>query len=33
MRRSETKDDTDDISNVPICPQYSDVRQALDVLV
>ena len=33
MRRSETKDDTDDISNVTICQQYSDVRQALDVLI
>ena len=22
----ETKDDTDDVSNEPICPQYSDVR-------
>ena len=29
---SETEDDTDDISNEPICPQSSDVRQALDVL-
>ena len=29
---SETKDDTDDVSNEPICPQSSDVRQSLDVL-
>ena len=29
---SETKDDTDNVSNEPICPQSSDVRQALDVL-
>ena len=29
---SETEDDTDDVSNKPICPQSSDVRQALDVL-
>ena len=29
---SETEDDTDGISNEPICPQSSDVRQALDVL-
>ena len=29
---SETKDDTDGVSNKPICPQSSDVRQALDVL-
>ena len=29
---SETEDDTDDVSNEPICPQSSDVRQALDVL-
>ena len=30
---SETKDDTDDVSNEPIFPQSSDVRQALDVLL
>ena len=29
---SETKDDTDGVSNEPICPQSSDVHQALDVL-
>ena len=29
---SETEDDTYDVSNEPICPQSSDVRQALDVL-
>ena len=29
---SETEDDTDDVSNEPICTQSSDVRQALDVL-
>ena len=29
---SETEDDTDDVSNEPICPQSSDVRQDLDVL-
>ena len=29
---SETEDDTDGLSNEPICPQSSDVRQALDVL-
>ena len=29
---SEIKDDTYDVSNEPICPQSSDVRQALDVL-
>ena len=29
---SENEDDTNDVSNEPICPQYSDVRQALDVL-
>ena len=29
---SETEDDTDDVSNEPICPQSSDVRQPLDVL-
>ena len=29
---SETEDDTDDVSNEPICPQSSDVCQALDVL-
>ena len=29
---SETEDDTDDNSNEPICPQSSDVRQALDLL-
>ena len=28
----ETEDDTDDVSNEPICPQSSDVRQALEVL-
>ena len=28
---SETEDDTDDVSNEPICPQSSAVRQALDV--
>ena len=28
----ETEDDTDGVSNKPICPQSSDVRQALDVL-
>ena len=28
----ETEDDTYDVSNGPICPQSSDVRQALDVL-
>ena len=28
---SETEDDTDDVSNEPICPQSSDVRQAVDV--
>ena len=28
---SETEDDTDDVSNEPICPQSSDMRQALDV--
>ena len=27
----ENEDDTNDVSNEPICPQYSDVRQALDV--
>ena len=26
---SETEDDTDDVSNEPICPQSSDVHQAL----
>ena len=31
--RSETEDDTDDVSNEPICPQSSDKRQALDVLL
>ena len=30
--RSETEDDTNDVSNESICPQSSDVRQALDVL-
>ena len=30
---SETEDDTDDVSNEPICPQSSDMRQALDVLL
>ena len=30
---SETEDDTDDVSNEPICPQSSDKRQALDVLL
>ena len=30
---SETEeDDTDDVSNEPICTQSSDVRQALDIL-
>ena len=29
---SETEDDTDGVSNEPICPQSSDVPQALDVL-
>ena len=29
---SETEDDADDVSNEPICPQSSDVSQALDVL-
>ena len=29
---SETEEDTDDVSNETICPQSSDVRQALDVL-
>ena len=29
---SETKDDTDGVSNEPICPQSGDVRQSLDVL-
>ena len=29
---SETEDDTDGVSNEPICPQSSDGRQALDVL-
>ena len=29
---SETEDDTDGVSNEPISPQSSDVRQALDVL-
>ena len=29
---SETDDDTDGVFNGPICPQSSDVRQALDVL-
>ena len=29
---SETEDDTDGVSNEPICSQSSDVRQALDVL-
>ena len=29
---SETEDDTDGVSNEQICPQSSDVRQALDVL-
>ena len=28
---SETEVDTDDVSNEPICPQSSDVHQALDV--
>ena len=30
--RSETEDDTDVVSNEPICPQSSDVGQALDIL-
>ena len=29
---SETIDDTDDVSDEPICPQSSDVPQTLDVL-
>ena len=29
---SETEDDTDDVSDEPICPQSSDVGQAPDVL-
>ena len=29
---SETEDDTDDVSNEPICSQSSNERQALDVL-
>ena len=29
---SETEDDTDGVTNESICPQSSDVRQALDVL-
>ena len=29
---SKTEDDTDDVSNEPICPQSCDVCQALDVL-
>ena len=29
---SETEDDTDGVPNEPICPQSSDVRQALEVL-
>ena len=29
---SEMENDTDDVSNKPICQQSSDVRQALDVL-
>ena len=29
---SETEDDTDGISNEPVCPQSSDVRQALHLL-
>ena len=29
---SETEDDTDGVSNEPISPQSSDIRQALDVL-
>ena len=28
---SQTEDDTDDASNEPICPQSSDVCQALDI--
>ena len=28
----ETEDDTSDVSNEPICPRSSDVRQALDAL-
>ena len=31
-KRSETEDDTDDVSNEPICSQSSDVCQDLDVL-
>ena len=29
---SQTEDDTDYVSNEPICPQSSEMRQALDVL-
>ena len=29
---SKIEDDTDDVSNEPICLKYSDMRQALDVL-
>ena len=29
---SKTKDDTDGVSNEPICPQSNGVRQALEVL-
>ena len=29
---SKTEDDTDGVSNEPICSQFSGVRQALDVL-
>ena len=29
---SETEDDTNYVSNKPICPKSRDVRQALDVL-
>ena len=29
---TKTEGDTDDVSNEPICPESSDVRQALDVL-
>ena len=29
---SETKNDTNDVSNEPICPQSSDMRQVLDIL-
>ena len=31
-RGAETEEKTDYVSNEPICPQSSDMRQALDVL-